>query len=224
MRLSEKLISGVILAAAFCLCAQEPAASGKDARPTEVQGLPPRVAPSDYQAQAKAGDVTIAAEFAGHSVPTAQGPLTTDDFVVVELGLYGPPQARVRISQDDFSLRVNTKKAPVPSQPYGLVLSSLKDPEWSPPEEESSTSKSKTSIGTGGQTDTSNTPKVVHIPIEVQRAMAQRTQKAALALGDRPLPQAGLLFFPYRGKTEKISSLELIYNGPAGKATLTLQP
>jgi hypothetical protein len=42
--------------------------------------------------------------------------------------------------------------------------------------------------------------------------------------GDRPLPQAGLLFFLYRGKTESIRSLELIYNGAAGTATLTLQP
>jgi hypothetical protein len=54
--------------------------------------------------------------------------------------------------------------------------------------------------------------------------MAQRTEKAALPLGDRALPQAGLIFFRYRGKTENIKSLELIYNGPAGTATLTLQP
>jgi hypothetical protein len=53
--------------------------------------------------------------------------------------------------------------------------------------------------------------------------MAQRTQKAALASGDRALPQAGLLFFQYRGKTQNLSSIELMYSGPAGKATLTLR-
>jgi hypothetical protein len=42
--------------------------------------------------------------------------------------------------------------------------------------------------------------------------------------GDRPLPQAGLLFFLYHGKVENIRSLELIYSGAAGNATLTLQP
>jgi len=42
-------------------------------------------------------------------------------------------------------------------------------------------------------------------------------------LGDRPLPQAGLLFFQYRGKEKGINSLELIYSGAAGKATLVLQ-
>ena len=67
-------------------------------------------------------------------------------------------------------------------------------------------------------------PAPVHMPIELQRAMAQHVQKAALPEGDRALPQAGLIFFEYRGKTERIHSLELIYTGPAGKATLTLQP
>jgi hypothetical protein len=42
--------------------------------------------------------------------------------------------------------------------------------------------------------------------------------------GDRALPQAGLLFFEYRGKTQGIRSLELIYNGSAGNASLALQP
>jgi hypothetical protein len=37
------------------------------------------------------------------------------------------------------------------------------------------------------------------------------------------LPQAGLLFFQHRGKTENIKSLELIYEGVAGKAEIKLQ-
>lgn len=73
MRLSYVLPNGVrinvVLAAAFCLCAQEPAKQSKDARPSEAQGLPPRAAPTDYQAQARAGALTIAADFVGHSVP-----------------------------------------------------------------------------------------------------------------------------------------------------------
>ena len=193
--------------------------------PIEAKGLPPRATPADYQAQTKAGAVTIAAEFAGHSVPTAQGPLTTDDFVVVETGLFGAPDARMKISADDFSLRINGKKAPLPSLPYGMILSSVKDPEWQPPEE--AKSKSKGGLSTGGngdQADSNAPPPPVKIPIEVQRAMAQRVQKATLPEGDRTLPQAGLIYFQYRGKTQGIHSVELIYDGPAGKATLALQP
>jgi len=54
--------------------------------------------------------------------------------------------------------------------------------------------------------------------------MQQQVQKAALPEGDRPCPRPGLLFFEHRGETKKIKSLELIYSGPAGKATLSLQP
>jgi hypothetical protein len=54
--------------------------------------------------------------------------------------------------------------------------------------------------------------------------MAKSVQKAVLPEGDRALPQAGLIFFSYRGKTKGITSIELIYAGPAGKATLPLQP
>jgi hypothetical protein len=193
-----------------------------------AQGLPPRAAPTDYQAQAKAGTVTIAADFVRHSVPTALGPLSSEAYVCVELGLYGPAEARMQISLDDFSLRINGKK-PLTTQPFGLVIPTLKDPEWVPPEAAAPT-KSKGGITGGGgggggqQADPGTPPPEVKIPIEVQRAMAQRTQKAALPLGDRVLPQAGVIFFQYRGKAQGIDSVELVYAGSAGKATLKLQP
>jgi hypothetical protein len=212
----------VVLISAVSQCVQGQNTPGKDAQ-VEAKGLPPRAAPADYQAQAQAGAVTIAAEFTGHSVPTGQGPLSTEDYVVVETALYGAPGARARLSFEDFSLRVNGKKTPLPCQPYGLVITSLKDPEWEPPVP--AAPKSKTSLGGGGKGDQgeANAPPPP-IPLEVRRAMAQRVQKAALPEGDRALPQAGVIFFQYRGKTQGIHSIELIYAGPAGKATLNLRP
>jgi hypothetical protein len=217
---STVLVAGA-LATALCLYPQT--APNKDVHSGEPQGIPPRAAPGDYQAHAQAGSVTVAAEFIGHFVPTSQGTLTTDDFVVVEAGLFGEPEARLKLSSEDFSLRINGRKMPLPSRPYGMVTGSLKDPDLEPPA--SSSSKPKTSIGGGGgQGDSDTPPAPVHIPIEVQRAMAQRVQKASLAEGDRSLPQAGLIFFPYKGKGKDIRSIELLYNGPAGQATLPLQP
>jgi hypothetical protein len=206
--------AAVLIVAAFRLCAQEPAA------PVKAEGIAPRPTPAEYLSHAQAGTVTVAAEFTGHALPLPEGPLTTEEYVGVEAALFGPPDAHVKMSFEDFSLRVNGKKTVLPSKPYGLVVASLKDPETEPP---SSANKPKTSIGSGGQSE-SSTPAPVKIPVEVRRKWEQRVQKASLPQGDRPLPQAGLLFFQYRGKTEKIESMELTYTGPTGTATLPLQP
>jgi hypothetical protein len=225
IRKMELLIAAVFIAAPF-LCAQDPAAPNQDAQRKDlvvVKGMPPRTAPTEYQAHAQSGTFTIAAEFMGHAVPTPDATYTTEDMVVVEVAIFGPPDAHNKMSIGDFSLRINGKKQAQPSQPYELAFHSLKDPEWEPPK---AAQKSKTSIGTGGggggQDDPNPAP--VHMPIELRRAMEQRVQKATMAAGDRVLPQAALIFFDYRGKVEKITSLDLIYSGPAGSATLALQP
>src|SRR5579864_3887972 len=101
----------VLLIGTPCARAQGQNIPAKEAPTSESRGMPPRVAPSEYQAHAQAGAVTIAAEFMGHSVPTPEGTYTTEDFVVVEAALFGSPQApRAKLSIGDFSLRINGKK------------------------------------------------------------------------------------------------------------------
>jgi hypothetical protein len=211
-----------IVFAALCVCTY---GQSQTPPPKQAPGLPARTTPTEYQAHTKIGELTLAAEFKGHSVPTAQGtPLTSEEYIVVEAAVFGGPDARATLNANDFSLRVNGKKQPLPSQPYGLVVGSLKDPEWEPPAPPAKSKTSMTGAGGGGGKDSNEPPAPVKIPIEVQRSMAQRVQKATMPEGDRALPQAGLLFFSYRGKQSGIHSLELLYSGPAGKATLTLQP
>jgi hypothetical protein len=235
MQLSRSWTS--ILVAALCLCAQgqnppgPPSPPNKDAQAAEKKGMPPRATPGDYQAQATAGAVTIAAEFMAHAILTPEGTTySTDDYVVVETALFGPAGTRLKISSDDFSLRILAKKMkPLPSEPFGGVLKTLKDPDW----EDTIAIEAKkakdegggsTSVKTGGKGQ-ENTPYVApKMPIPMRRAMEQHVEKCVLPEGDRALPQAGVIFFPYRGKTENIHAIELIYNGPAGKATLKLQP
>ncbi len=186
MRLSVVTIS--ILTGVFAHAQETPVTPA--AAPKEYRPIPPRASPSDYQAQGKAGAVTIGAEFTGHFVVTAEKTLSTDDYIVVEVGLFGPPDTRLRLNYDDFSLRINGKKSPTPSRPYGLMVGNLRDPDWEPPSKDSN--KSKTSIGgsQGGQGDLGAPPPVVHIPLELQREMAARVQKASLPEGERVLPQA----------------------------------
>lgn len=202
---------------------QEP--PSQDATANEAQrkgGMPPRAAPGEYQSQAKAGTLTVAAEFMGHSVPTPDAIYMTEDYVVVEVGLFGPPEARATLSTTDFSLRINGRKMAAPSQPFELVAKSLKDPEWEPSSK--AETQSKTSLGTGGRAGDSSPPAAPKMPPELRRAMNQRVQRTTMLEGDRALPQAGLLFFEYRGKPQSMRSLDLIYSGSAGSAVLALHP
>ena len=215
---------------ALCVCAQAPSAPSPDRSApapvggtiNEPQGLPPRSSPSDYPAQAKVGAITLAAEFAGHGIPAPDVPLTTDSYVVVEVAFFGPAGTRLPISFNDFSLRINGKKNPTPSEPYERVGTSAKDPEWAPPEKPEKSGGGGILGGGGGGNDTSKEPP--RPPAELRRAWAQRVRKAALADGERPLPQDGLLYFSFGGNVKNIRSLELVYAGAAGKATLTLNP
>jgi hypothetical protein len=191
----------------------------------QTQGsLPARAAPSEYQVQAKIGDLTIAADFVSHSVPTMEGPLTSEDHVAVEVAFFGPPEAKTQLSWEHFSLRINGKKTPTPAVPIGMAMKGLKDPEWVPPEPpEGSKSKGGISGGGGGAAPGEPKPEPPKMPLPLRRAMEQRARKSAMAEGERPLPQAGLIFFPYRGKDGNIEKVELLYEGPAGKATLPFE-
>lgn len=223
------LVIGVV---AGSLWAQPPTAPPADASaPAQPvggtinapQGLPPRAAPSDYPVQAKLGAITLTAEFAGHGIPTSVDPLSSDSYVVVEVAFFGPPGTRLPISFNDFSLRISGKKNATPSEPWERVGTSAKDPEWTPPEKpEKGGAGGLLTGGGGGGNDTSKEPP--RPPPELRRAWAQRVKEAALANGDRMLPQDGLLYFSYGGNVKNIRSLELIYTGAAGKATLKLQP
>jgi hypothetical protein len=192
----------------------------------EGKGLPPRSAPSDYSAHAQVGAVTIGADFTGHNVGTQDGSLTTSDYVVIEAGVFGPPGARLMLSAGDFSLRINGSKKALASEPYELVAKSLKDPDYEPPTPASKTGK--TIVNTGAKDDGTDPnappPALVPIPFEVKRGWALRVKRDSLLIGDRTLPQAGLLFFQYSGGTKGLRSIELIYSGPAGKGIISIHP
>jgi hypothetical protein len=190
----------------------------------ESKGMPPRASPSDYQVQAHAGSVTIAADFAGHSVTTMDSVYESEDYVVVEVAFFGPPDSRLKLSIEDFSLKLKDRKIPLPSQAFGYLTRSLKDPEWQPPEQEEE-KKSKTGINTGGG-GSGEKPPPPKMPLPLRRAMEQKVFRSVLPEGDRTLPVAGLIFFQYHGKAQSLKDkdMQLLYSGPAGTASLPLQP
>ena len=60
MRLSPALRIGALIAG-ICVCVQGQNTQSHDAQ-IEAKGMPPRAAPADYQSQAQAGALTVAAK------------------------------------------------------------------------------------------------------------------------------------------------------------------
>ena len=203
---------------------------GQDASPSSgaavrAVGLPPRLAPSDYQSHVQAGTLTLAAEFMGHGIPTEEGgPYASDLYVVVSAALYGPPGTKIQLNSSDFSLRINGKKPPLPGQPYVRLFPTLRDPDWEPTKAEQDQIALASAGAAGGRGGSQPTfrPAPLQMPIERRHTMEQRVLKASLPEGERALPQAGLLYFDWRD-LKSIRSMELVYAGPAGKASLTLE-
>jgi hypothetical protein len=187
-------------------------------------GVPPKAGPADYQGQSQAGTVTIAADFTGHSVATPESTFTSEQYIAFEVGLFGKVGDRVTLSPSQFTLKINGKKTVLESVPFAVIFGSLKDPEWEESQAAAKVEKAKTSVGGGGGGGADDAkPAPPKMSITELRAMQQKVQKAAMPEGDRPVPQAGLIFFQYGGNVKKVSSLELSYNGSAGKAKLTIQ-
>src|SRR5579862_1296837 len=110
MRLASILKTGLLITGALfstvCLPAQDQQNQEANTKEFPGKGMPPRAAPGEYQAQGKAGTITIGAEFAGHSVTTPEHTYSSEDYIVVEAGFFGPPAAQVKLARDDFSLRI----------------------------------------------------------------------------------------------------------------------
>lgn len=214
--------AAAFLSATFCLTLYGQVAGQGPMKKFDAKPLPPRAAPADYTSVAKVGNVTIAVEFAGHGVPTPDGVFSTEDYLVVEVGLYGPAGEKMKVAIQDFSLRINGAKKPLPAVPYESTFHSLKDPEWVPPGDPADQKSKGTSIGgNGGQGDPPPSPPKMPLPLVL--IMEEKVKKASLQEGDRSLPDAGLLYFQRSGKLSGIRTAELIYAGASGKATLPLQ-
>lgn len=201
-----------------------------------AQGTEPKTAASDYPVHVQMESVTLAAEYLVHSVPTAKGTLVANDYLVVEAAFFGPLYSRLKMSPDNFSLRINGRGEPLTTEAPGMVAQSIKFPGVRPHLETSgSVSAGDGTISVGPRPPPSrfpgdgndrlpaNQPATVN-EVNQENAVEYRVQAASLPEGEHSLPRSGLLYFFYRGKTKNIRSVELLYNGTMGKASLKLMP
>lgn len=191
------------------------------------ESIPARAKPSDYKVSAALGPHTIAADFLGHTIPAPEATFVAEDYIVIELAVFPAAKSDYRFDSGKFSLRINGKKPEMLSQAPGFVAASLKYPSW----EQRPRMEAAGGIGNAGVIlgrDTTSrfpgdrrapTPPIGMPPrqpgVEIEKRETLRPEEwvTKLAWEDRPVkgPSAGLLYFPFRGKLDKIKKLELVH-------------
>jgi hypothetical protein len=201
-----------------------------------AQGTEPKTAPSDYPVHVQMEAVTMAAEYLVHSLPTTKGTLVANDYLVVEAAFFGPLYSRLKMSPDNFLLRINGRGEPLTTDAPGMVAQSIKFPGMRPHlETTGSVSAGDGTVTVGPRPPASRFPGDGNdrtapgqgptvTEVNQENSVEYRVQAASLPEGEHSLPRSGLLYFFYRGKTKNIRSVELFYNGPMGKASLKLLP
>lgn len=196
-------------------------------------GTVPKTRPEDYPAHAAAGKLRLGADYTVHSFSARGRTFVADAYLVVEVALYAPRGEEVMVSTSRWTLCVNGKKQPLAPQAPQFVAASLKYPDWQ---------NTRTLEAQAG-------PVILGRPVPVERfpgdptarrrlpprapepedpSGAEKTPEpkaeevvveTALPEGTQRLPVSGYLYFAYRGK---VKSVELIYDGPEGRAALRL--
>jgi hypothetical protein len=161
-----------------------------------AQGTAPQSAAKDYPVHIDLNDgFTLGAEYLVHSIPSPHGFYVVDDYLIVEIGVFGPKFGHLSISADQFGLRINGTK-PLTPDAAGIIASGY------------TIGRMPGSPQGGADTDS--------------MSIEDRIKHAAIPEGDIKTPFAGLLYFPFRGKTKAIKTMDLLYEGPAGKIALKL--
>jgi hypothetical protein len=209
---------------------------------SQAGGLKPKDKVVDYPVHAELQHgFTIGAEYLVHTVPSPtsnpRDGMVANDYLVIELGVFGPRTASIDLSIGTFQLLINGKMTLTTDSP-GSVASSIKfDDRAQRARVQMAGNAGPVGVGTAPNRGprfpgdpTGNHPisvdgPEISAPVDKDAPVSvdDRIKLASLPQGALAPPFAGLIFFPYAGKTKSIKTLELIYEGPEGKVTLKLE-
>ena len=210
-----------------------------------AQGTQPKPQATGYPGSARTGTLSIGAENWGHAISCADGSTEVGDYIAIEVALYNDGNKPFSLSAGHFSLRLNGKKQVLFPQSLGIVQASVKYPGY----ERENELVGYGGVGNAGVI-IGGRPNVERFPGD-PRPQQRRTPlpspappapgdnsaevrqpklkpdeivaKAALVEGEAHPPVSGFLFFAYKGKLKSIKKMELLYEGPAGAASLVLE-
>ncbi|GIU73368.1 MAG: hypothetical protein KatS3mg004_0455 [Bryobacteraceae bacterium] len=200
-------------------------------------GLDPRPRAADYPLQAALEAGTLAAEYHGRAFESQAGRFFTQDFLVVEVALF-PSDKPAEFAPSHFRLRLNGRPPELLPVTPGTVALALRNPD-----QYEQRQQVVAGGGVGGGQVIFGRPRPVErfpgdpeariptpggsrqaSPGEEAAAAAETAERFGLARVEAPRGgAAGLIYFHWRGKHAKLKRIELLYDGPAGRAVLRLR-
>jgi hypothetical protein len=205
-----------------------------------AQRVEPRKGPEEYPAQAALKEVTLGVEYLVRSVSGSGRTFFLNDYLVVEVAVFPARGREVAVALSHFRLQVGEKKKRevLPAVGSQFVAASLKYSNW----EQQRNLEVAGGVGDqgvivgrppaterfpGDPTSRSRLPAPPRAPepdqsIEPPPRVWGHEVVVACGLPEGPAagPVAGYLYFPYKGKTKELRPVELVYDGPAGTATV----
>jgi hypothetical protein len=190
-----------------------------------AEGTVVKPKPSDYPVHVRTADVTLAADYTVRTVIAPARTVFLRDYLAVEVAIYPELGKQIIASSSRFRLRLNGSKGVLYPQSAGMVAASLKYADWErrpaliaeagpviigrPP---------ATSRFPGDPTPNPRTPPM---PPPASGAPADTPNEPVrddeivtdLGLREAPvtLPVSGYLYFAWKGKPEKLRTVELLF-------------
>jgi hypothetical protein len=195
---------------------------------------------SDWPVHAELKTAGIGAEYMVRSVMHPTGNFVVRDFLVVEVAIYPAKGEALLVSQQQFTLRINGKKAAIFPQTPGMVAASAKYEDWERRPGMTATAgplifgrpRSSERFPGDPRPGQERLPNPPQAPQPEDRTGVDKQQQArpedvivqaALPEGAISKPTRGLLYFAQRGKAESFKKIELVYSGSAGETVLALK-
>ena len=204
----------------------------------------PHAKPSDYQVHTRLQDLTLAADFLGHSFSGPSGMFATEDYLVIDVALYPDRNTTLAVAHSHFTLRLNGKKVPLMTQPAQFVAASLKYEDWTL----RPTLTATAGVGDAGvilgrpesrerfpgdpRPQQRRLPNPPSAPTPEDRSGIDRAPppNPAEICVEQSLPEAeitgplrGYIYFPFRGNLKSIRKAELLYSRGGVTTVLALR-
>jgi hypothetical protein len=201
-------------------------------------GTEPKASAAGYAKHVKLESLEIGAEYLARLIPDGH---FAGNYVVVEVALFPDRRKEIDVALSFFRLRVNGREYPQLAQAPQAVAAALKNPEsegFRGPQ--ASVGVGQGSVILGGPARTERFPgdpqarrqprpeprdpdKPAPDPTKEPMKDYEAAIVFALDEGKTTMARSGLVYFHWNENLKKIKSLELLYEGPAGKASLAIR-